>query len=182
MSISVLFRKIKSAPIFIGDRMLYGWRWWLIKNAKHSVLCWMIPGLRSKIWRWCGVKIGQNVSIGWEVFLDVMYAKYLTIEDDVWITNRAVLLCHRRDVSHYYRGQRYKNNKIHPYATTIKKGASIGTGAMIMPGVTVGEGAVVGAYALVTKDVPAWTIVAGVPAKVIKPLDYSIKEDEENNN
>ena len=40
-----------------------------------------------------------------------------------------------------------------------------------MPGVTIGEGAVVGAYALVTKDVPAWTIVAGVPAKVIRVLE-----------
>ena len=40
-----------------------------------------------------------------------------------------------------------------------------------MPGVTIGDGAVVGAGALVTKDVPAWTIVAGTPAKVIKKLE-----------
>ena len=39
-----------------------------------------------------------------------------------------------------------------------------------MPGVTVGEGAIVGAGSLVTKDVPSWTIVAGIPAKVIKEL------------
>lgn len=39
-----------------------------------------------------------------------------------------------------------------------------------MPGVTIGEGAVVGAGSLVTKDVPAWTIAAGTPAKVIKEL------------
>ena len=53
----------------------------------------------------------------------------------------------------------------------IKKGASISVNATIMPGVTIGEGAIVGAGALVTKDVPAWTIVAGVPAKVIKVLE-----------
>ena len=41
---------------------------------------------------------------------------------------------------------------------------------MIMPGVTIGEGAVVGAYSLVTKDVPAWTVVAGNPARVIKAI------------
>lgn len=39
---------------------------------------------------------------------------------------------------------------------------------MIMPGVTVGEGAIVGAGSLVTKDIPAWTIAAGRPAKVVK--------------
>ena len=39
---------------------------------------------------------------------------------------------------------------------------------MIMPGVTIGEGAIVGAGSLVTKDIPAWTIAMGRPAKVIK--------------
>ena len=51
-----------------------------------------------------------------------------------------------------------------------------------MPGVTIGEGAVVGAGALVTKDVPAWSLVAGVPAKVIRMLEPKPKEDVKNNN
>jgi UDP-2-acetamido-3-amino-2,3-dideoxy-glucuronate N-acetyltransferase len=51
--------------------------------------------------------------------------------------------------------------------TFIKKGASVGSNATILCGVTVGEGALVGAGAVVTKDVPAYAIVAGVPAKVI---------------
>ena len=54
--------------------------------------------------------------------------------------------------------------------TFIKKGASIGSSATIMCGLTIGENAVVGAGAVVTKDVPPKTIVAGVPAKVIKKL------------
>ena len=44
----------------------------------------------------------------------------------------------------------------------------IATGAIVLPGVTIGEGAVVAAGAVVTKDVPPWTVVAGNPAKVVK--------------
>jgi UDP-2-acetamido-3-amino-2,3-dideoxy-glucuronate N-acetyltransferase len=52
----------------------------------------------------------------------------------------------------------------------VCRGASIGSGAVILCGVTVGEGALVGAGAVVTHDVPPGQIVAGVPAKVIGPL------------
>jgi UDP-2-acetamido-3-amino-2,3-dideoxy-glucuronate N-acetyltransferase len=54
--------------------------------------------------------------------------------------------------------------------TTVKKGASIGSNATILCGITIGENALVGAGAVVTKDVPANTIVAGSPAKVIKTI------------
>ena len=48
---------------------------------------------------------------------------------------------------------------------TIEKDAWIGTGVVILPDVTIGEGAVVGANAVVTKDVPPYTVVGGIPAK-----------------
>ncbi len=57
-----------------------------------------------------------------------------------------------------------------PDAVVIKRNAWIGAAATIMPGVTIGENAVVAAGAVVTKDVPANTVVAGVPAKVVEEL------------
>jgi acetyltransferase-like isoleucine patch superfamily enzyme len=55
--------------------------------------------------------------------------------------------------------------------TFVRKGASIGSSSTILCGVTIGEGAIVGAGAVVTKDVPPYTIVAGVPAKVLKQIE-----------
>lgn len=49
-----------------------------------------------------------------------------------------------------------------------------------MPGVTVGEGAIVGAYSLVTKDIPAWTIAVGRPAKVVKIIPERKNEGKSN--
>jgi UDP-2-acetamido-3-amino-2,3-dideoxy-glucuronate N-acetyltransferase len=55
--------------------------------------------------------------------------------------------------------------------TRIKAGASIGSNATILCGVTVGEGAIVGAGCVVTKDIPPWTVVAGVPARPLRSIE-----------
>lgn len=54
--------------------------------------------------------------------------------------------------------------------TLVKKGASIGANATILPGLTIGEGAMVGAGAVVTKDVPPRTLVVGNPARIVRAL------------
>lgn len=59
----------------------------------------------------------------------------------------------------------------------IKRSASIGMGAMVMPGVTVGEDSLIGAGAVVTKDVPPLAIVAGVPARVLRYRNPADKDD-----
>lgn len=60
--------------------------------------------------------------------------------------------------------------------TKIGDGAFIGIGARIMPGVTIGEHAIIGANAVVTKDVPPYHMVGGIPAKTLKTYDIEKKE------
>ena len=127
-------------------------------------------GRRAKWWRKMGCHVGNNVSIGHSVAADVGNTDLIHIEDNVILTNHCIILCHRRDMRGYRKGD--DGTKL-PYIyapVTLKRGCQIGMGSIIMPGVTVGEGAIVGARSVVTKDVPAWTIVAGSPAKVIKEI------------
>lgn len=156
------------------------WFFYLNKIARFSIFPSFLTligfkNVRSYLWKMTGCNMGKNVSIGWDVYFDVGNAKLITIEDDVWIASRALILCHRRDMSVYYKGERYKNVPLMQLPVVIKKGACVSMAAIIMPGVTIGEGAVVAAGALVTKDVPAWTIVAGSPAKVLRVLEERAK-------
>ena len=126
--------------------------------------------IRPKLWKWMGVKVGNNVFIGYDVLIDSTYAEMIELEDNVHIANRCILLCHQRDLSDYRKGDDYAKLKYENGSIKLKKGCLIATNTMIMPGVIVGEGAIVGAYSLVTRDIPAWTIATGRPAKVIRSI------------
>lgn len=132
--------------------------------------------LRPMFVRALGAKVGKNVFIGEYVTFDVSHSNLITIEDGVHIAGGAHLLCHKKDLSKYkvgdvYGQQPYKYGEIH-----LCRNCAIGTKSLVMSGVTVGEGAIVGAFSLVTKDVPAWTLAVGSPAKVIKEFPRSEKE------
>jgi len=108
-------------------------------------------------------KIGKNVFINFDcVFLDL---GGITIEDNVLIAPKVSLLSEGHPISPTERAS------LVPGHIHIKKGVWIGAGATILPGVTVGENAVVAAGAVVSKDIPANTIVGGVPAKIIKSIE-----------
>lgn len=121
---------------------------------------------RVKFHKWRGVKIGKNVMIGLQVTLDHSYPEYIIIEDDVSLAGNNYLLAHSNPYPHF-------KNVIKSFVAPviIKKGAWLGTGAMIMPEVTVGEYSIVAAGSVVTKDVPEKVIAGGMPAKIIKEID-----------
>ena len=144
-------------------------KWFLMAFQKN----WMIDPCsrrRARIWKWCGVNTSGNFNVGYDVYFDAQNAEYITIEDGFCISSRCTILCHKRDISNYHKGDIYTNNPPKICPVHICKNAAIGMDSMIMPGVTIGEGAVIGAGTLVTKDIPAWTIAIGRPAKVIKEI------------
>lgn len=123
--------------------------------------------IRPAILRFCGAKVGKNAALGPFTYWDP-HLNLLEIGDNVIISPQVCFLFHKRDLKEMEYGKLYQEVP-HIYKTIkLCNNCTIGTRAMILPGVTIGEGACVGAGALVTKDVPAWSVVAGTPAKVIK--------------
>lgn len=125
----------------------------------------------TMIHRMRGMHIGKGSKIARSVLVDDSRPDLITIGENVWITAGCQLLCHQRDLSFYEIGKPVMDCPLKYAPIIIKNGAHIGIGSIIMPGVTIGEGAVVGAGSVVTKNVPPYCVVAGVPAKVIKSFE-----------
>ena len=135
-------------------------------------------GAGSKVWQWvhiCGgaqvgksVTLGQNVFVGNEVIIgdqckiqnNVSVYDNVTLEDGVFCGPSAVFTNVYNPRSLIERKNEYQN-------TLIKKGATLGANCTILCGVIIREFAFVGAGALINKDVPAYALVVGVPAKQI---------------
>ena len=107
------------------------------------------------------IKLGNNVFINSNCL--AMARGGITIEDDVMLAGNVQLLSNNHDEDER---QILICDKI-----LIKKGAWIGAGATVLPGVTIGKYAIVGTGAIVTKDVPDYSVVVGIPAKVVKTLE-----------
>lgn len=115
------------------------------------------------------VTIGKNVYINSNILM--MSRGGITIEDDVMIAANVSLLTNNHDS--------YERQVLTCKPIIIKKGAWLGAGATLLPGVTVGKYAIVGAASVVTHDVPDYVVVVGSPAKVIKMLDASRFDEAE---
>lgn len=117
-----------------------------------------------------GMKIGDNVGLV-NVTFDTLFPFLIEIGSNVLITNATVLA---HDASPVVFGNQTRVGKV-----CIHDHCFIGFGAVILPGVTVGPRAVVGANAVVSRDVPPDSIVAGNPAKVVANLDEWLKSKAE---
>ena len=144
----------------------------LLKYCMYSVIFSPLNyrKIRPIIWGWIGAKVGKNIFIGYEVWMDFNNAHLIEIEDNVHVANRCLLLCHQRDLSKYFVGDDYSKLPYTKKRIHLKKGCLIGMDSIILPGVTIGEGAIIAAGSLVSKNIPSWTIAAGRPAKVLKKI------------
>lgn len=140
-------------------------------------------GEESKIWHFChiqsGATIGKNCSLGQNVNIsnnvhignsvkiqnNVSVYEGVEIEDDVFLGPSCVFTNDLTPRARHPKGQEnYKK-------TLIKKGASIGANATVICGNVIGRYALVAAGAVVTKEVPDYALVAGVPAEIIGQVD-----------
>ena len=111
-------------------------------------------------------KIGKRCKISSHTFI----CEGVTIEDSVFIGHGVVFINDKYPRATNCDGSLQTESDWTAERTIIKKKASIGSGAIILANVTVGENAIVGAGSVVTKDVPANSIVVGNPARVLKFL------------
>ncbi len=118
--------------------------------------------LKNLLYFAMGIRIGENVSVGLEVTMDVFFPELIEIGDNSIIGFNATILCHEFLVEEYRTGR-----------VVIGKNVTIGANTTILPGVTVQDGSVVSAHSLVNSDVSGF--VGGVPARPLKAdRDYDV--------
>ncbi|MDW7731251.1 MAG: acyltransferase [Methanolobus sp.] len=132
----------------------------------------MTPSMRAKCQRIRGTNIGKNVFIGFEVYIDPVYPNLITIEDDVAISGKNLILVHTTPPA-YFSESYPQISKIFTKTSpvTIKRGAWIAVGVVILPGVTIGENSIVTAGSVVSKDIPPNCIARGNPAEAVFQFD-----------
>lgn len=139
----------------------YLWRNWFLGNLAR-----VSPrGMIMAVHRLRGVKIGADCFIDPNAILETAYPENITLGDDVRVTAGAIIMTHIKP-PHYLRDEGLVPNVLKP--VILHDHCFIGVNAVILPGVTVGKAAVVASGAVVSSDVPPYTMVAGNPAKVIK--------------
>lgn len=117
-------------------------------------------------------KIGRRCKISSHTFI----CEGVTVEDNVFVGHGVMFTNDTYPRSTNSDGSLQNEADWKVERTIVKRGASIGTGATILPNTCIGENAIVGAGSVVTKDVPANAIIAGNPAKVLRYLEPTPKQ------
>ncbi len=144
----------------------------------------------TKIWQYVavlpGARIGADVNICAHCLIedDVVIGDRVTIKSGVYLWNGTLIednVFIGPNVT--FTNDKFPRSKVYPdtfLSTRIEKGASVGGGAVLLPGITIGQGAMVGAGAVVTKSVPPYAIVTGSPARITGYVKAEISSDKKD--
>lgn len=148
-----------------------------VRLAKFINLYGCAVGDESKIGAFVEIQKGASVGRRCKISSHTFICEGVTIEDYVFVGHGVVFVndSYPRATTASGDLQTEKDWKVEK--TLVKQGASIGSGATILANLTIGERAIVGAGSVVTRDVPADTIVAGNPARVIRTLTAGERTD-----
>jgi UDP-2-acetamido-3-amino-2,3-dideoxy-glucuronate N-acetyltransferase len=113
-----------------------------------------------------GAKVGRRVKISSHTFI----CEGVELEDQVFVGHGVTFINDRYPRAVNGRGEPQTDQDWKVVPTIVRRGASIGSGSTILCGVEIGEGAIVGAGSVVTRNVPARTIAAGNPARVLRKI------------
>ena len=122
------------------------------------------------------VEIQKNASVGnnCKISSHTFICEGVVIEDNVFVGHGVMFINDLYPRATTATGSLQTEADWHVDRTVVKKGASIGSGATILANTCIGENAIVGAGAVVTKDVPANTIVAGNPARILRQIETGV--------
>jgi acetyltransferase-like isoleucine patch superfamily enzyme len=124
------------------------------------------------------VEIQKNAIVGkrCKISSHTFICEGVVIEDNVFIGHGVMFINDLYPRATTAIGSLQTEADWHVERTVVKKGASIGSGATILANTCIGENAIVGAGAVVTKDVPANTIVAGNPARILRQIEAGVAQ------
>jgi len=167
------------------------WRFGIMTLAMIPYHLALFPPVRSALLRWYGARIGKRVvlhnarffnlyrsglsglSLGNEVFIGdeclLDLADRIELGDQVTLAERVLILTHTNVGYEDHPLQRHFPASTAP--VILERGCFVGAQAVILPGIRIGECSMVAAGAVVTRDVPANSVVAGTPARVLRTLD-----------
>ncbi|MGD0515348.1 MAG: acyltransferase [Terriglobales bacterium] len=126
------------------------------------------------------VEIQKNAVVGkrCKISSHTFICEGVTIEDNVFIGHSVTFINDSYPRATTAEGGLQTEADWKVERTLVKKGASIGSGSSILSNITIGENAIIGAGSVVTKDVPANTIVAGNPARVLRQIEEVLEITE----
>jgi acetyltransferase-like isoleucine patch superfamily enzyme len=119
-----------------------------------------------------GAHVGRRCKISSHTFV----CEGVKIEDEVFVGHGVCFINDKYPRATVAEGRLQTDVDWTVQPTVVRRGASVGSGAVVLGGVEIGERAIVGAGAVVTKDVPAYSIVAGNPARLLRTVDNRVND------